>query len=101
MRYANSSHADAGNGPKSKWFAFWMWVLLFTLVGPAFQLVDAQANAGLTGTVTDPSGAVVVSVPITFRNEATGVVSHFAASSNGVYTAALAVVTCPPGSAQN
>ncbi|WP_446742237.1 carboxypeptidase regulatory-like domain-containing protein [Silvibacterium acidisoli] len=46
-----------------------------------------QTNTGLTGTVTDPSGAVVSGAKLTFRNEATGVVTRFDTSTAGVYTA--------------
>jgi hypothetical protein len=67
-----------------------MWVLLCTLAVPAIQL-HAQANAGLTGTVTDPSGAAVSGAHIMFRNEATGTTSQFATSSDGVYSAPLSV----------
>jgi hypothetical protein len=67
-----------------------MWVLLFTLVGPAFQLLHAQAIGGLTGTVTDPSGAAIPGARVTFRNVATGITSQVATSSVGNYTATLA-----------
>jgi hypothetical protein len=50
---------NTGGRSKSKRCAIWMWVLLFTLVGPAFQLLRGQAGGGLTGTVTDPSGAAI------------------------------------------
>lgn len=72
----------------------WMWLLLFVVVGSPFQLLHAQANqGGLTGTITDPSGAVIPGTRLTFRNTATGVVTSGASSSGGVYT-----VTLTPGS---
>lgn len=66
---ANGLRTNAGGGPISRRFVLWMWVLLFTLVGPAFQLLHAQANAELTGTVTDQSGAAIAGAGVTlFRN---------------------------------
>ena len=35
--------------------------------------LNAQANAGITGRVTDPSGAVIPGAHIMFTNEATGI----------------------------
>ena len=70
-------------------FAVWMWVLLFMLAVPAFQLLHAQENAGLTGRVMDPSGAAIPGAQITFLNEATGIKAQFAASSVGLYTVPL------------
>ena len=78
-----------GSKPVSKRFAVWMWVLLLTLAVPAFQLLHAQANAGLTGRVADPSGAAIAGAQITFTNEATGIKAQFAASSVGLYTVPL------------
>jgi hypothetical protein len=83
-------HNIAGGGPKGKRFAVWMWVLLFTLVGPGFQLLHAQVNGAVTGTVTDPSGAAIPSARMTFRNVATGITAQVATSSVGSYTASLA-----------
>lgn len=82
----------SGGAPRNRRLLLWMWVLLFTLAGPATQL-HAQAGSGLTGTITDPSGAVVPGAHITFKNGATGVASQVASSSQGVYN-----VTLRPGS---
>lgn len=78
---------------QSKRMAVWMWVLLFLLAVPAFQQMHAQLAAGLAGMVTDSSGAAISGAQITFRNEATGVASHFATLSQGQYSAPLAVGT--------
>jgi hypothetical protein len=53
----------------------------------------AQANTGLTGRVTDPSGAAIPGAHMTFTNEATGIKTEAAASSVGTYTASLAAGT--------
>jgi hypothetical protein len=80
--------AMAGKRQHSR-LAGWIWALLFMLAGPAFQLVYAQANAGLTGKVADPSGAAIADARITFINEATGIKTQLATSSAGLYTASL------------
>jgi len=83
----------ASGALRSKGFAIWMWVLLFTVVGPAFQLLHAQASQGLTGRVTDPSGAVIAQAQMTFTNEATQTTARFETTSVGVYVAPLAAGT--------
>ncbi len=77
------------NGAPSKRVAVWMWVLLFTLVGPALQLLHAQAGTGLTGTVTDSSGAAIPGASIVFLDDATGITTRTSSSSVGTYTATL------------
>ena len=49
----------------------------------------AQNNAGLTGRVTDPSGAAIRDAHITLINEATGIRTQAVASSVGLYTTPL------------
>jgi len=63
--------------------------LLFTCAGSAF----AQANAQLTGTVTDPSGAVVGKAAITLRDVGTNVTYSATSNDNGFY----AIANLPPG----
>ena len=45
----------------------------------------AQANAGLTGTVSDSTGAVVAGANVTITNQGTGVQSHTTTTSAGTY----------------
>lgn len=85
---ADHSLRNASGGQGARLFVIAMWVLLFVLAGPALQSLHAQST-GLTGSVTDPSGAAVANAHIEFRNEATGVVSLFASSTSGVYNATL------------
>jgi hypothetical protein len=47
----------------------------------------AQANAGITGTVTDASGAAVPGVKVTITNQSTSVSIHLTSSSAGTYSA--------------
>jgi hypothetical protein len=53
------------------------------LLGPAAW---AQENATITGSVLDPTGAVVPNVAITLTNVATGQVRETASNSAGIYT---------------
>src|ERR1035441_830984 len=87
MFQANDFEA-VGSVPQGKRLAVWMAGLLLMLAGPVYQL-HAQTNAGLTGTVTDSSGAAVAGARVTFTNEATGIRTQFATSSVGLYSASL------------
>jgi len=59
------------------------FLLLFSFfVSP---VVRAQGLSGISGTVTDPSGGVVVGAQVTATNDATGVASHAVTSSAGTY----------------
>lgn len=56
---------------------------VFLLVSAAF----AQTNLGtITGTITDPAGAVVANAPVEAKNNATGAVYPAASSATGNYT---------------
>jgi len=49
--------------------------------------IFAQSDRGtITGTVSDPAGAVVAGAPIEIRNVETGVVSRAASSATGNFT---------------
>src|SRR5215472_2246202 len=45
----------------------------------------AQASAGITGTVTDSTGAVVGGAAVTIRNQGTGVETHTTTGSAGTF----------------
>lgn len=66
-----------------------MWVvnlaLLVVLLVSGARLFG-QADAGLTGTITDASGAVVGGADITVTNEATAVAQHLVSGGAGTYT---------------
>lgn len=63
---------------------FGAFVLAFLALTPRTLL--AQAVAGITGTVTDSSGAVLPGAHVTITNEGTGVVSKTDTSSAGTYS---------------
>lgn len=63
-------------------------VLLF--LAACFALISgprlhAQANAGITGTVTDSTGAVVPGAKVTITNKSTSAVTDLVSSSSGTY----------------
>ncbi|MBV9266790.1 MAG: carboxypeptidase regulatory-like domain-containing protein, partial [Acidobacteriaceae bacterium] len=61
----------------------WVLCCLFTCAG----LITGQANRStLTGTVTDPSGAVVAGVDVTAKNLGTGVEEHATTNGDGIYS---------------
>ena len=74
---------------RSARLALWISVLFMIAIGSALP-VRAQTSTGLTGTVTDPSGAAIANLQVTFTNEATGVSSQFGTTSDGSYNAPLA-----------
>lgn len=61
-------------------------VLITALALLAPRPVFSQASAGITGTVTDPSGAVVTGATVTVTNESTNVSDKTTTSSAGTYT---------------
>jgi Carboxypeptidase regulatory-like domain len=57
------------------------------------KVLYGQANAGLTGTVTDATGAIVSGATVTITNQGTGLQNHATSSSAGTY----AVTGLTPG----
>jgi len=66
------------------WLAGGLAFCLLFLFSP--QGVRAQGLSGITGTITDESGAVIPGVTVTATSNATGVSSHTATTSVGTYT---------------
>jgi hypothetical protein len=58
----------------------------FTAVVLVVPFAWAQENATITGTVSDPTGAVVPSAAITLTNVATGQQRQSVSNANGIYT---------------
>src|SRR5262249_28937353 len=70
---------------KSPFFQVALSFLLGVLMAPAFF---AQAPVGtISGSVTDPSGAVIKDAPITIRNKATGFSRQTKSENDGSYSA--------------
>ncbi len=71
-----------------------VYVGLITALAVSYAMGQAQATAAdLTGTVTDPNGAVVSGASVTARNTATGLVRTVTASGSGSYQ----IIGLPPG----
>jgi Carboxypeptidase regulatory-like domain len=50
------------------------------------RMASAQAAAGMTGTVTDSTGAVIPNAQVTITNNGTGLKTHLVTSSAGTYS---------------
>jgi len=61
-------------------------VAIAFLISLTPQTTYAQASAGITGTVTDPSGAVIPNAKVKITNEETSVSSETVSSSAGTYS---------------
>lgn len=81
----SSSLVSSCNSASRKRSAFAVVLLLLTLVWSVSTF--AQLNTGgITGTVKDPSGAVVPGAKITLTNDGTGIVTTTASTSTGTYS---------------
>jgi hypothetical protein len=67
--------------------------LVFCLLFVGLSAFGQASDAMITGTVTDPQGAVVVGAKVTVKNSATGVVSSTVTTDTGNYT----IADLPPG----
>lgn len=61
------------------------WVVLTTVLSSALPLCGQEFRASLSGTVSDPQGAVIPNVEIEARNSATGQVSRTVTNEAGLY----------------
>ena len=65
---------------------FWRGIAVTLLLMGVLQLAHAvDVNARISGTVTDPQGAVLPNIKVTLTNEATGVKQDVATLANGSY----------------
>src|SRR5579875_2697571 len=63
-------------------------VALVCLLSVALRVFGQAATGSITGTVTDPTGAVVAAVPVEAKNTETGLVYQAATTATGNYTIA-------------
>ena len=76
-----------------RWIAVTLGIFITCLAMLAPRNASAQASAGITGTITDTSGAVISNAQVVITNEDTGVANHVISSSAGTYS----VKGLPPG----
>ena len=70
-----------------------LFVALLLILGMPLLWGQSAGTAGLSGTVTDPSGAAVPNVAVTLTNADTNQVRSVTTGSDGVYKFSL----IPPG----
>ena len=68
------------------WVAFAIAFTIVSLMSLAPRNAFAQASAGITGTITDASGAVITNAHVTITAEDTGIASRTVTSSAGTYS---------------
>ncbi|MGH9683048.1 MAG: carboxypeptidase regulatory-like domain-containing protein [Candidatus Acidiferrales bacterium] len=71
--------------------AMWLTTVLaiLALVLPGLAMAQSVVTGGLTGTVTDPSGAVIVGANVTLNNAATGESQTATTGAGGIYQFSL------------
>lgn len=83
-------------GEKVKLRNVWLFVLaavFFVAVAAPHMTAQSLVSGDVTGTITDPSGAVVPNVPVTLKNQDTGRTLTATTNGTGFYRFAL----LPPG----
>jgi hypothetical protein len=70
----------------SVWSVIAIAIAIACLISLAPRAGLAQASAGITGTITDPSGALVTNAKVSIKNEQTSVTSNTVSSSAGTYS---------------
>ena len=58
-----------------RWIGVALTSLILSITVLAPRTVGAQASAGITGTITDTTGAVIAGAQVTITNDDTGIVS--------------------------
>jgi Carboxypeptidase regulatory-like domain len=71
---------------KSKIISSLLAVFAFTMFAPS---IFGQATGGLSGTVTDPNGAVVQGVNVTVKNTGTNLTRNAVTNEDGRWTLTL------------
>ena len=68
---------------RNRWIVFGFVIACLALLVP--RIVSGQASAGITGTITDTSGAVVTNAKVTATELSTSAANHTVSSSVGTY----------------
>src|SRR5579864_2883257 len=71
----------------------WLALLVFVAAITPSLMAQSLVSGDLTGTVTDPSGAVVPNATVTLKSDANGATRNTTTNGNGAYRFAL----LPPG----
>jgi len=72
---------------KRVWFLFRELVVVLGILVWGGSLASAQTTFGsITGTVSDPSGGIILGAHVTVTNQSTGAVRHFTTGAYGNYT---------------
>lgn len=79
----NASRAVRGRALMGR---FWLIAVGVLLLATSVQMLHAQAVAGITGTVVDPTGAVVPGASVTVKNDETNTTSHTKTGTAGTYS---------------
>src|ERR1700692_376732 len=69
---------------RNRWIVLGFVIACLMLLAP--RTIHGQASAGITGTITDSSGAVVANAKVTATEIATSVSSHTTSGSAGTYS---------------
>src|SRR5436305_11266969 len=72
-----------------KRLGLWATAIALLLGMATFSIAQSIVSGDLTGTVTDPTGAVVPNVTVTVTNTQTGEARTSTTNANGIYRAAL------------
>jgi Carboxypeptidase regulatory-like domain len=74
----------ASRHSRNRWIVFGAVIACLMLLAP--RAMHGQASAGITGTITDSSGAVVPNAKVTITDTATSLANHTVSSSAGTYS---------------
>jgi hypothetical protein len=72
-----------------KWITAWLAVLVIAAVMAPSLMAQSLVSGDLTGTVTDPSGAVVPAATVTLKSDTTGATHTTTTNSSGAYRFSL------------
>lgn len=74
---------------KQQWIIGWLTMLVIAAVMAPSLMAQSLVWGDLTGTVTDPSGAVVSGATVTLKSDTTGATHTTTTNSSGAYRFSL------------